>query len=174
VEFEHPNPPRLGAGQTQSDGASTLLGRASVADANKGRPRVDSDALHKQLERLTSKRQRILDSYFEGVINISERDLRLAAIERERRTVTGLLANHNDGALSFSAGTLAELFAPFAEFDLLTRSHKRQLLNTITPQIVAANYQIGGIYLSGLMRSHTATGFLKNDSRIWLPLGLVT
>jgi len=128
--------------------------------AKEKRPQIDSEALTRQLARLSEKRRRILDGFFEGLINATERDLRLAAIERERRTVSGLLAREQKHEL-LTPTVLADTFAPFVEFDLLNRDQKRRLLNTITPQIVAANYEIKGLYFSGLMGNHRDKGSLQ-------------
>lgn len=146
---------------------TAFLGRILTA-AREKQPRIDFDALTKQSKRLTEKRQRILDTFFEGLINPTERDLRLAAIMREQQTIAGLLAREQDNEL-LTPARLAETFAPFVEFDLLNREHKRRLLNTITPQIVAINYSISGLYLNGLMESHTAAVYDKAE-RIYLPL----
>ncbi|MBA2526961.1 MAG: recombinase family protein [Pyrinomonadaceae bacterium] len=124
-----------------------------LASARQSAPRVDSEALARQLSRITQKRQRILDTYFEGIINPTERDLRLATIERERQTIADLLAREKQSD-ALTPSIIADTFAPFVEFDLLNRDQKRRLLNTITPQIIAADYLVRGIYFSGLMGNH--------------------
>ncbi|CAN5549335.1 hypothetical protein BH20ACI3_BH20ACI3_38980 [soil metagenome] len=121
-----------------------------------------------QIRQSPGKRQRILDTYFEGVINASERDLSLAAVEREKQTLSNLSDNIRE-VDTLKPVTLAEMFLPFVEFDLLNRDQKRRLLNTITPQIVAADYTVSGIYFSGLLGSHKAAVYDKAE-RIYLPL----
>lgn len=120
-----------------------------------------------QLDALAGKRQRILDSYFEGVINSTERDLRLASLNRERGIIQGLIAKDRPRP-ELDLETLANLFSVFTEFDLLNREDKRQLLNTITPSIVVANYKVEGMWI-GHEVSHTAAVYNGND-RIWLQL----
>ncbi|HEU5238705.1 MAG TPA: hypothetical protein VFU37_16355, partial [Pyrinomonadaceae bacterium] len=46
------------------------------------------------------------------------------------------------------ADLLAGQFKVFAQFDLLDREQKRRLLNTITPRIIVANYQVEGMFCS--------------------------
>lgn len=114
------------------------------ASTRKNQPQVNVEALSRQLEALTSKRLRILDTYFEGVINGTERDLRLAAVEREKQTVSRLLDQRADN-VSIQPATLAEMFSPFVEFDLLNRNQKRRLLTVLTPNITAMDYRVSGI-----------------------------
>jgi hypothetical protein len=141
-----------------------------LAATRETQPRANVDALANQLTALTTKRQRILDAYFEGIINPTERDLRLAAIEREKQAVSRLLSRDRD-SLTVRPATLAEMFAPFVEFDLLNRGQKRRLLNTLMPHIIAKDYRITGVtmHVGGTVGSHTAAGSQKNEI-IYLPL----
>lgn len=125
------------------------------------------ERIQAQLEGLDGKRQRILDSYFEGVINSTERDTRIAGVERERGVLTGMLVKTKPLEIVTTA-KLAEVFRVFAGFDLLNRDDKRQVLNTITPAITVANYEIKGMFIS-LDVNHTAVASHENE-RIWLPL----
>lgn len=134
----------------------TAFLRRILTAAREKQPRVDSEAVTKQLTRLTEKRKRILDTFFDGLINPTERDLRLAGIGREQQTLAELLSREQFSD-RLTPTILAETFAPFVEFDLLNRDQKRRLLNTITPQIVAADYVVSGLYLSGLMQNHKDT-----------------
>lgn len=114
------------------------------ASARKNVPQVNVERLKTQLKALTAKRQRILDAYFEGVINGTERDLRLASIEREKQTVTRLL-ERDASNIKIKPATLAEMFSPFVEFDLLNRDQKRRILTGMTPTIIAKDYLITGV-----------------------------
>jgi len=118
--------------------------RRIVASAEEKRPRVNVEALTRQLDTLSNKRKRILDAYFEGVINATERNLRLATIEREKQTVARLLSQGSSN-ISIQPATLAEMFSPFVEFDLLNREQKRRLLTSLMPKIICANYEITGL-----------------------------
>lgn len=127
----------------------------------------NAERLQAQLASLTGKRQRILDAYFDGVINGTERDMRMAEIERDRKLAESTLSRESQQR-SVSLDTLVDAFAPFVEFDLLNREDKRALLSTLTPSIVIANYKVEGLYV-GLDVSHTAAAYHGNE-RIWIPI----
>jgi hypothetical protein len=129
---------------------------------------VDRERLNTQIESLSARRQRILDSYFEGVINPTERDTRLAEIERERKIASDLLARQSPKA--FDVDRIAMAFRAFVAFDELKREQKRRLLSTIRPEVIVKDYLIDGIRF-GICESRTATGYAGNE-RIWLPLGI--
>jgi DNA invertase Pin-like site-specific DNA recombinase len=130
---------------------------------------VDKEMLSAQVESLAARRQRILDSYFEGVINPIERDTRLASIERERKIVSDLLARQSPKA--FDVERVALAFRAFVAFDELKREQKRRLLSAITPEIIVKDYLIDGINF-GICETRTATGCAAPASRIYLPLGI--
>lgn len=130
--------------------------------------------LQAQLESLESKRKRILDGYFENVITGTERDRRTAEVDRERKIIVGLLAKQTPQP-GLELETLTNIFSVFTEFDLLNRSDKRQLLNTITPSIVVANYKVEGLWIGlsssdDLNRTRTAYDTTIGSARLYLAL----
>lgn len=136
-------------------------------------PRQDTDRLQAQLKSLDTKNQRILDAYFEGVINPIERDMRQAEVLRERKIVAGLLERAPKPNVSLDA--LVDAFAPFVEFDLMNRTDKRQLLNTLTPSIVAANYRVAGLWVAleradELTRTDMGPLGTESPQRLYLPI----
>src|SRR5882762_1063631 len=118
----------------------------------KSRPEVDTDRLTAQIESLTAKRQRILDTYFEGVIDSSDRDRRLSEIEREKGIVSELLNRQRPTGIDSNA--LAQVFSTFLRFKKLKPEQKRRLLTALAPEILVADYQVKGLYFS-LERSPT-------------------
>lgn len=116
-------------------------------------PANNTERLTEQLKQIEGKRQRVLDSYFEGILSIPERDNKLNEINTNRRVVSDLIARERP-RVEVTAETLAKAFAPFKEFDLLSRDDKRQLLNTITPSIVVADYEVKGLFV-GLQENLT-------------------
>jgi DNA invertase Pin-like site-specific DNA recombinase len=109
-------------------------------------PRSNAQRVTAQLESLSGKRQRILDSYFEGVINSTERDLRLVEIERERRTLSEIIGRETSQPV-WTPEKLAKIFRPFVRFASLNRESKRRLLATLATEIVAAEYEVKGIWI---------------------------
>lgn len=95
---------------------------------------------------LQAKHQRVLDAYFEGVINANERDIRLAKIDGDLNTTQDLLFREKP-TTSITVESLAELFMPFFEWKFLNRDDKRQILSTVVPDIRVADYKVPGLYL---------------------------
>lgn len=144
----------------------TVLNRL-VKAMRRQRPTADTDRLSEQLGALASKRQRVLDYYFEGGITQAERDQRIASIDRDQKIVSDLLAKHNPNK-DVDTERLVDLFSVFTEFDLLERNDKRALLGAIAPEILIADYAVKGIFIS-LDMNPTAAVSLKAE-RIYLPI----
>lgn len=115
-------------------------------DMKKARPQVNTDRLESQIQALVGKRQRVLDSYFEGVINPTERDLRLADIDREKR-IAGELLTRQRPQSGIEVKALAKVFSTFLRFKRLNSGEKRKLLTAIAPEILVADYRVKGLYL---------------------------
>ena len=138
-----------------------------VRAMQKQRPTADADRLSEQLEALNTKRQRVLDYYFEGGIDQAERDARIAKIDHDQRVISDLLAKKRPNP-NVDTDQLVELFSVFTEFDRLARQDKRALLGSIAPQILMADYEVKGMFLS-LDVNPTAAVSLKAE-RIYLPI----
>lgn len=144
----------------------------------KRRPAANIDQLKRQIELLTAKRERVLETYYEGIISESERNAKVLEVERERQVFTDLLLRE-DPTRQIDTETLARQFKVFAQFDMLNRDQKRRLLNTITPEIVVANYQVEGLFCSvtdfdcSSQGTHRAKAFPEPTGRIWLRVGLL-
>ncbi len=141
-----------------------------VKATGRQRPTTDAERLKGQLNALSQKRQRVLDYYFEGGINQSERDARLARIEKDERAVSSLLIKHKPNP-NIDTDRLADLFSVFREFDLLSRHDKRALLGAIAPNVLISNYVIKGISFS-LDVSPTFRGYPGTATRIYLPINI--
>lgn len=141
---------------------------------SKRQPQSNVEQVRKQIEALTAKRERVLDAFFDGAITETERDKRTVEIEREKQIFSDLL--RRDEPAQVDAETLAKQFKVFRQFDLLSRDQKRRLLNTITPRIIVANYQVEGMFcglFGGDQRSLTDRAVVGTDAnRIYLPLKL--
>jgi DNA invertase Pin-like site-specific DNA recombinase len=130
------------------------------ATTNVNEQQAKTARMRSELESLSQRRQRVLDSYFEGVISREERDQRLAVIERDQNFYRDLLLREMPPA-GLTAEDMARAFAPFFEWEFLGRSDKRRLLSIVVPEIHVADYKLAGIsVLTGPIRrnevSHTA------------------
>jgi len=144
----------------------TVLNRL-VKAMQRQRPTPDSHRLTEQLTALDTKRQRVLDYYFEGGIDKTERDARLAQVEKDKQVLSDLLIKHKPNP-NVDTDQLVELFSVFNEFDLLNRRDKRALLGAISPNILIANYAVKGISFS-LDINPCLTASVRAE-RIYLPI----
>lgn len=139
----------------------------------KSRPTVDTGRLTAQIQSLENKRRRVLDSYFEGVIDPAERDSKLAEMENEKRAIASIVARQNQGG--FDTHSLTNVFKAFVRFKKMDRNQKRRLLSALAPEILVGNYEIKGMYVRGEQK-HTAADYVTAatiypiTNRIYLPL----
>lgn len=149
-------------------------------DMKQARPQVNTERIETQIQSLVGKRERVLESYFEGVINGTERDLKLAEIEREKKIASDLLTKQRPDP-QVDARTLAKVFGTFVRFKRLKTADKRRLLTSIAPEILVANYRIKGLFLAPESlpivpnRFRTEMGHFKAEGdygavRLYLPL----
>jgi hypothetical protein len=120
----------------------TFLRRIARA---KKQPQSSIEQIRRQIDALMAKRERVLDTYYEGVITRAERDQKVTAIEREQQVFSDLLLRE-EPARQIDVDTLVRQFKVFRQFDLLNRDQKRRLLNAITPRIIVANYRMEGLF----------------------------
>ena len=142
--------------------------QAQLETAKQTSTTFDRERLSKQIQSLTLRRQRVLDSYFEGVISMAERDSRLMSIQRDLKVFEEML--RRESPPDFDVDRLAAIFRAFHSFDELQRDQKRRLLNAITPEIEVKDYWIKGISL-GVCERRSYTASPAND-RIYLQLNL--
>lgn len=108
----------------------------------------DAPAIQLELQHLEDKRQRVLETYFEGHIGREQRDQRLSEIERDKKVYQDLLLTFQP-APAVASEDLARVFAVLHEWEFLTRRDKRSILQTLVPEIHVRNYSVVGITLTG-------------------------
>ncbi len=122
---------------------------------------AESARLQSQIPALRARRDRVIDLFVEGVISRDARDERLTAIDSDLR-VYGELLMRDSGTGRPTVEQLAQVFAPFVEWEFLGREDKRQLLAVTTPQICVSEYRIAGLKLLpsvfGTDVTHTGRG----------------
>jgi len=137
-------------------------------DMKKARPEINTERLSSQIQSLAGKRQRVLDSYFEGVINATERDARLGEIDREKRIASEFL-NRPTG---ISVDALSKVFQTFVRFKRLSIDQKRRLLTALAPEVLIGDYRVKGLYLASDRLpdvTRTAMAYLKPE-RIYVQM----
>jgi DNA invertase Pin-like site-specific DNA recombinase len=106
-----------------------------------------------RVQRLTSgiaksrqKRERIIDSFLDGVLSREARDQRLAVIDREIQVAEEVLAREKPSVL-VDLALLTQALGPLAEWKFWDREQKRSLLAALVPDIRVADYRIESLGL---------------------------
>ena len=100
--------------------------------------------MHKELEQ---KRKRVLEAYFDNLVDRAELDRRLKEMETDRQFCEQKLLNIETETYEISAEELAIVFTPLQEWGFLSRNDKRRLLRAIVPEIHLQNYDVTKIAL---------------------------
>jgi hypothetical protein len=117
------------------------------------------ERLQSEIERLKTKRNRVMEAFFDGAINAIERDINLSKIDSDISATEEMLLREKPATI-LSVDALSTLFTSFREWQFLKRNDKRKLLSTLTPDIRVADYRIHGLYVSAFVSevSHTDRG----------------
>jgi len=117
--------------------------RSPASRASSPVDEVDREQVDRELENLQAKRQRILETYFDGLINRTARDQRVASIDSEIASLESLKAR---STVAKDAGpsleTLVELVSVFTEWPALGRDDKRSLLHSLGAEVYLEGYTI--------------------------------
>jgi DNA invertase Pin-like site-specific DNA recombinase len=128
----------------------TFLKQVYAAYANQESPNGTKSELARAeggLAELQEKRKRVLDAFFENLIDRSERDRRLAALENDTVLYRNLAARAASEAPMLTARELAKIFRVFHEWEFLSRADKRKLLRAAMPEIHVRNYRVSAVSL---------------------------
>lgn len=134
--------------------------------------------LEGEIGKLRKKRERVLDSYFEGVLQRNERDVRLASLDKQMKFTEEILMRETPRP-ELSVRELASAFSPLFDWQYLGRESKRRILAATVPEIHVRDYMISGIKVSAPVSDNgirTDTGFVVADfplsGPIFIPLNL--
>ena len=114
-------------------------------------PANDQAGLTANIHALRERRQRVLDTFFEGIIDKQQRDSRLEQIEKEIAVFERLLLEAAGGPERPSSLDLSAVLAvvePFVEWAFLNRDQKRRLLSSLCPDIRVHRYEIKELQLN--------------------------
>jgi DNA invertase Pin-like site-specific DNA recombinase len=117
---------------------------------------TDQAVITATIHSLRGKRERVLETFFDGIIDKGERDRRVEEIDNETLAYERLLLqsagpNKSDELDLDAARAIVE---PFAEWALLGRTDKRKLLEALSPEIRVSRYEIKDLRLNlGAQRS---------------------
>lgn len=102
----------------------------------------DATAIQRQIENLSAKRNRILEAFFDGIIDRWQRDEQLGKVDAELKAYKSMAAPSVAAGPPVSTSELADLFSAFAEMPFLQRDDKRLLLRGLGVQISVSGYKI--------------------------------
>jgi DNA invertase Pin-like site-specific DNA recombinase len=101
--------------------------------------------IERELAQLKEKKQRVLDAFFENLIDRSERDVRLRSLEKDVSLYETLLTRPVSNVPALTAEELAGAFSVFHEWNFLGRADKRKLLSVAMPEIHVHDYKVVGL-----------------------------
>ena len=129
-----------------------------------GKPKPEAPRIENECAQLKDKKQRIMEAFFEGLIDRTERDHRLQGLDVDAKLYGDLLMRTQPPqAPAISAVGLAKIFSVFHEWEFLRIEDKRKLLRSTMPDIHVQNYHVTGLtFVPGPISSdeinHTDTG----------------
>ena len=112
--------------------------------------RIDAQAVRAKLDALSEKKQRVLDGFFEGVVNREERDRRLEDVNRDVMVYENMLLESvpEQPPSTLNLDTVLALIEPLAEWEFLERKDRRALLATLCPEISVYRYTVKSLKLN--------------------------
>ena len=99
-------------------------------------------AIRRRIESITAKRGRILEAFFDGIIDRRQRDEELAGVHAELKAYQGIEATSTVARPSVSTDNLTDLFSAFVEMPFLQRDDKRSLLRGLGVEVFVVGYEI--------------------------------
>ena len=109
---------------------------------------AEQSVIDKKLEALNAKRNRILEAFFDGTIDKTERDSRIAEVDAEVASFRAILLDAPPATDVTSEDELEQVLEPFAEWEFLDREDKRSLLAGICPEIQVERYTVKSLLLN--------------------------
>jgi DNA invertase Pin-like site-specific DNA recombinase len=140
-----------------------------IAGEMKPKRASKTSRLEAEIETLRRKRSSVLDTYFEGVIDISERNERLTKIDAAIRGHQAVMSRPEP---DISFRKLSAVCSVFRSWKRLDRDSKRKILASTIPSFRVADYQVSGLYLFSHQKSHADTGYFMAEP-FYLPLPLI-
>jgi DNA invertase Pin-like site-specific DNA recombinase len=114
-------------------------------------PGVDRGTVLQKLDALRDKKSRVLETFFEGVIDRTRRDEALRDVEREIVSYTRLLDTSSSLPQSHSLPNLesiVKVIEPLADWEFLGRDDRRALLRQLCPEISVYRYTVKSLMLN--------------------------
>ncbi len=113
-------------------------------------PGIDAPTVQAKLAALAEKHRRVLDGFFEGVVDREERNRRLEDVSQEVAVYRNLLLESvpEPRPPALDLATVRALLEPLADWEFLEPTDRRALLATLCPEIVVSRYTIKSLRLN--------------------------
>jgi hypothetical protein len=139
------------------------ISRSSAAE------QIDLAAVQQRISARRAKKNRILETFYEGIIDRVGRDEAIANVEREVDAYRGVAGNSVLQRRELSLANLdlvLQIVGPLAEWDFLTREERRSLLRHLCPEISVFRYTVKALTLNlrGLI-DESPDGYKNSHSR---------
>jgi hypothetical protein len=103
----------------------------------------------RKLDDLQLKKGRVLDAFFEGVIDRTRRDEALRDVDNEIGSYNLLLGTSSaQPQLLPSLDSMLRVIEPLADWEFLTRQERRILLKQLCPDISVYQYKVNSLTLN--------------------------
>jgi DNA invertase Pin-like site-specific DNA recombinase len=112
---------------------------------------VDERAVGAKLSALGEKKQRVLETFFEGMIDKEERDRRVTEIDRDISAYQQLMMESTSAPAqppALDEESVLAAIEPFTEWEFLEREDRRSLLAVLCPEISVYRYTVKGLTLN--------------------------
>jgi hypothetical protein len=128
------------------------IAEAYLQQQSKLRPTGVSEAMavQTQIANLAAKRDRVLEAFFDGTIDSTQRDHELAKVDAELKVYRGMAAPSPVAVPLASTGELADLFSAFSEMPFLQRDDKRLLFSGLGVEVFVSGYKICALGMRSL------------------------
>ena len=110
---------------------------------------AERSIIDKKLSALEAKRRRILEAFFDGAIDKSEREIRIAQVDAEVAAFQKILLDTMPAVQDVrSEAEIEQALEPFAEWEFLEREDKRALLAALCPEIQVERYIVKSLVVN--------------------------
>jgi len=138
-----------------------------VTASQRESPSIDQPAVMRKLDDLREKRDRVLDAYFEGVIDRAQRDQKLQNTDREINSYTALLSTPPPQPPPVpSLDAMLRVIEPLADWEFLARDDRRALLRQLCPEISIYQYRVKSLTLKVGTGTQSPGGYTVSHSRM--------
>jgi hypothetical protein len=152
--------------------AVEAFNRSASAEWRDALPQPEANA--RRVGELERRRERILETFYDGKITREERDRAVGPLDVQLEALRSYQLPAPARPAELDAGDVLGVLSVFAEWEYLERDEQREVLEALAPSIeVAKRYDVRGMHVDlPVPGPGDSRRGLVVASRIWLPLGV--